>query len=199
MGRSPASGWLLLRQLGHAGLRTTSFGYSVSRESFAQIAGRLAARVGSLLPDGKLVLVGHSLGGVLLRHALSALGPDARRVHHLFLLGSPVQASSAAIRLGRNPVFRFATRDCGQLLGSSERMAAVGVPQVPTTGIAGTRAIVGMRGPFGMAQNDGIVSLPEVSADWLKDQVLVPVVHTLLPASRKVGEVIVQRLLQRGA
>ena len=49
MGRSPASGWWLLRQLRRAGLRTASFGYSVSRESFAKVANRLVARLNSLL------------------------------------------------------------------------------------------------------------------------------------------------------
>ena len=137
MGRSPLSGWLLMRQLRHAGFGTSSFGYWVSRESFVQITDRLAARIDGLLAQHDLVLVGHSLGGVMLRHALGRLGASARRARHLFLLGSPVVPSKMALGLRRNPVFRFATRDCGQLLGSPERMSAIPVPAVPTTGIAG--------------------------------------------------------------
>ncbi len=49
MGRSPASGWWLLSQLRRVGLRTSSFGYSVSRESFAKVVNRLVARLHSLL------------------------------------------------------------------------------------------------------------------------------------------------------
>ncbi|MDQ3117948.1 MAG: alpha/beta hydrolase, partial [Verrucomicrobiota bacterium] len=74
MGRSPASGWWLLRQLRRAGLRTSSFGYSVSRESFAKVVNRLVARLHSLLEGEELVLIGHSLGGILLREALCSLG-----------------------------------------------------------------------------------------------------------------------------
>jgi pimeloyl-ACP methyl ester carboxylesterase len=184
----------MLRQLRRAGLRTSSFGYSVSRESFAQVASRLVARLRSLLDGEELVLIGHSLGGVLLREALCTLGTTGRRAGRLFLLGSPIQTARLAIRLGGNPFFRLATRDCGQLLASPERMAAVGIPDVPTTAIVGTRGILNLRGPFGTETNDGIVSLSEVSAGWLEDRVLVPVVHTLLPSSRRVGAVILERL-----
>ena len=52
MGRSPASGWWMLRQLRRAGLGTASFGYSVSRESFTEVAGRLVGRWQSLLEGG---------------------------------------------------------------------------------------------------------------------------------------------------
>ncbi len=197
MGRSPASGWLMLRQLRRAGLRTNSFGYSVSRESFAQVVDRLVVRLRPLLAEEELVLVGHSLGGVLLRQALSLLGESGKRVHHLFLLGSPVQTARMARRLEGNPIYRLVTRDCGRLLGSTERMAAIGTPDVPTTAIVGTRGIGSARGPFGTEPNDGVVSLSEVSAGWLADQVLVPVMHTLLPSSQRVAAVMLERL-QRG-
>ena len=195
MGRSPASGWWMLRQLRRAGLRTACFGYGVSRESFAQVAERLRGRLQLLLAaEEELVLIGHSLGGVLLRQALCSLGETGTRAGHLFLLGSPIQTARLAIRLGGNPLFRLATRDCGQLLASPERMAAVGIPDVPTTAIVGTRGILNRRGPFGTETNDGVVSLSEVSAGWLEDRVFVPVVHTLLPSSGRVAEVILQRL-----
>lgn len=198
MGRSPASGWLLLRALRRSGFRTATFGYSVSRESFAQIAARLASTLQALPEQEELVLIGHSLGGVLLRHVLGLLDASAKQVRHLFLLGSPVAASKMAVRFAGNPLFRAITRDCGRLLGSAERMAAIASAAVPATGIAGTRGIVGLRGPFGVEPNDGIVSVSEVSAAWLQDQVLVPVMHTLLPSDRRVAAVILQRLGRSG-
>jgi hypothetical protein len=67
-------------------------------------------------------------------------------------------------------------------------------PAVPTTGIAGTRRLVNASGLFGTETNDGVVSISEVSAALLQDQVLVPVVHTLLPSSRRVGSIVLQRL-----
>ena len=198
MGRSPASGWWMLRQLRRAGLGTASFAYSVSRESFATVTDRLVDRLKTLPEGEELVLIGHSLGGVLLRQALCTLGKDGPRAGHLFLLGSPIQTARLALRLGGNPLFRFATRDCGQLLASPERMAAIGIPDVPTTAIVGTRGLLNRRGPFGTETNDGIVSLSEVSAGWLEDRVFVPVVHTLLPSSGRVAEVILERVRRGG-
>lgn len=186
----------MLRQFRRAGHRTETFGYRVRAESFRGIADRLAARLTALLAAEEVVLVGHSLGGVLLREALATLDGPARPLH-LFLLGSPLHASRMAARLGKNPVFRAATTDCGQLLASPERMSAISAPAVPTTGIAGTRGVVGFSGAFAQEANDGVVSLSEVSAPWLTDQVLVPVVHTLLPASRRVAAIVLERLRNR--
>ena len=70
MGRSPASGWALLRRLRRAGLATHTFGHLVSSESFATIVARLAMRLTQIADAGDYVLIGHSLGGVLLREAL---------------------------------------------------------------------------------------------------------------------------------
>lgn len=198
MGRSPLSGWRLLWRLQRAGLETGSFGYSVALEDFAGIQRRLRTRIARLAERGDYVLIGHSLGGVLLRAAVNGLPPGTRLPRHLFLLGSPLRPALLAQRLGANPFYRALTRDCGQLLGSAARMSAVGPVPVPTTGIIGVRGLPRTRSPFRDELNDGVVSLAEVSADWLVDQVRVPVVHTLLPSSRRVAEIILQRLTHHG-
>ena len=199
MGRSPLSGWRLLRQLQRAGLKTSSFGYSVSLEDFAGIRRRLESRLSLLAERGDYVLIGHSLGGVLLRAAINGLPPGTRRPRHLFLLGSPLRPALLAQRLGANPFYRALTRDCGQLLGSAARMSEVGPVPVPTTGIVGVCGLLRTHSPFRGELNDGVVSLAEVSADWLADQVRVPVVHSLLPSSRRVAAIILQRLAYPGA
>jgi hypothetical protein len=196
MGRTSASGWLLLRQLRRAGHETATFGYTVSTQGFDDITKRLAAKVGAMCAAGEVALVGHSLGGVLLRAAMHSLTSRPRLPRHLFLLGSPVGPTRMAQHLRGNVVFRACTGDCGQLLGSDSRMSLIGEPPVPTTGIAGTKGLAIRRGPFGAEPNDGVVSVSEVSAPWLTDQVFVPVVHTLLPASRRVGVIIIERLGQ---
>ena len=67
MGRSPLSGWPLLRRLRRAGFQTHNFGHWVCTESFGAIVGRLNEQLIRLARAGDYVLVGHSLGGVLLR------------------------------------------------------------------------------------------------------------------------------------
>ncbi|MFY9477353.1 MAG: alpha/beta fold hydrolase [Aquabacterium sp.] len=193
MGRSTWSGWPMLRQLTKAGLRTSSHGYNVSLQRFDVIRDGLVQRIHGLAGQ-ELVLIGHSLGGVLIRAALAAMPPDASRPKHIFLLGSPVQPSCLAQRLQPNPVFRLVTRDCGHLLSSAERMGGIAIPPGPLTSIVGVKGLTGRLSPFGAEPNDGVVSLSEVSSVNIPDQVRLPIVHTLLPSSTEVAKVILQRI-----
>ncbi|HTV79653.1 MAG TPA: alpha/beta fold hydrolase [Steroidobacteraceae bacterium] len=194
MGRSPLSGWPLLRRLRQAGLRTHSFGHWVSRQAFASIVERLGQRLMQIADSGEYVLVGHSLGGVLLREALRIAPPGIRAPQRLFLLGSPVQVSSIAARLGDNPLYRLFTGDCGRMLGSEQRMAAIGAPAVPVTAIVGVKGWSLVSGLLPPEPHDGIVTLSETAAPWLTDVVRLPVPHMLLPSDARVSRVILERL-----
>jgi Predicted acetyltransferases and hydrolases with the alpha/beta hydrolase fold len=91
MGRSPILGWPMLFRLRRAGLATETFGYSSALEEFESIADRLRRRIIALSAKGNYVVVGHSLGGVLLRAALSTLPSEVALPSHAFLLGSPLK------------------------------------------------------------------------------------------------------------
>ena len=190
MGRTPLSGWRLLHRLRRAGLKTTTFAYSVALNNFDAIVALLRAQITSLAATEDYIVIGHSLGGVLLRAALNSLPPGTALPRHVYLLGSPILPSRIATRLQRNWLFRTLTRDCGQLLGSVDRMNAIGPPAVPVTGIVGTRGIANRFGIFGDEVNDGLVSVSEVGAPWLTRCVEVPVFHTLLPSSARVADII---------
>src|SRR5262245_47294186 len=164
MGRSQASGWPLLWQLKRAGLATSAFGYAVSREDFDAITVRLVAKIRLLAMHDDYVLIGHSLGGVLLRAAVNRLPGEMRPAQRMFLLGSPLQPARLGQRFYAHPIYRLFTRDCGQLLGSATRMAAIGAVNVPTTSIAGTRGPAAQHGPFGGELNDGVLTVSEVTA-----------------------------------
>lgn len=197
MGRSPLSGWPLLRKLRRAGLRTGSFAYWVSLEDFAGIRDRLIKQIAALAAGGDYVLIGHSLGGVLIRAALNALPMETRQPSHVFLLGSPLRPARLAQKLGAYRLYRLyrlLTGDCGQLLSSAVRMGEIGSVPAPTTGIAGIRSLPWKPDPFNGEANDGVVAVSEVSADWLTDQVRIEIAHTLLPSSNDVGEIILDRL-----
>lgn len=194
MGRSPLSGWPLLWRLKRAGLKTHTFGYAVTIEDFSAIVDRLTARIEQLARQGNYVLIGHSLGGVLLRAAIARRSADTPAPRHLFLLGSPVQAPRLALRLRANPFFRALTRDCGQLLGSKQRMLEIGAADVPVTAVAGVWGAPKELGLFDKEANDGFVSVSETLAPWIKDRMELPVLHTLLPASAHVAEAILKRL-----
>ena len=196
MGRSPLSGSVLLWKLRRAGLTTRTFGYSVSFEDFPRIRDRLVAAISRLAERGDYVLIGHSLGGVLLRAAINALPAGTRSPRHLFLLGSPVSPSRLAQRFAVHLLFRLVTRDCGRLLASTNGMAEIGAVAVPTTCIAGISGFSGVRSYFPGELNDGIVSLSEATADWAAERVHVPVFHTLMPSSPRVAALVVERILK---
>lgn len=198
MGRSPLSGWPMLWPLRRAGFRTATFGYMTSLEDADGIVRRLAVRLAALGAQGDYAVIGHSLGGVLLRAAIGRLPAGTGRPRHLFLLGSPVGVTRLAVRLQHQPVYRLFTRDCGQMLASAARMAAIGAATVPVTSVVGMRGWSGPRSPFGLEANDGVVALSEVEADWITDQVRLPIVHTLLPGSARVAGIVRDRLCVPG-
>ncbi len=146
--------------------------------------------------QGDYVLVGHSLGGVLLRSALQEFPHGTNPPKHLFLLGSPVLPAILVKKLRKRFIYRAITGDCGQLLASSLRMKAISPINVQTT----TFSILGFYGkhsPFGYERNDGVVSESELQADWITDVVHVSVIHPLIPASSRVADIILDRMAAR--
>ena len=194
MGRTPLSGWGLLRRMRAQGIDTSSFGYATAFQNYAQIANRLSLRIAQLADAGEYILIGHSLGGLLLRSALTALPAGTRVPTRVFLLGSPTQPARLAKMLRRNPIFRMATGDCGQLLASEVRMQAVPPITTPTTGVFGNRGIPVTALAFRGEPNDGVVSVSEACAPWITDQVIVPIAHTFLPNSERVAAIILARI-----
>ena len=194
MGRTPISGMPILFRLRANGYTVSVFGYSTAFNDFDAIRNRLRVRIIQMASQGDYVLVGHSLGGVLLRSALQELPHGTNPPKHLFLLGSPVRPAILAKTLRKRFIYRAITGDCGQLLASSLRMKAIGPVNVQTTSILGTRGFYGKHSPFGFELNDGVVLESELQADWITDVVHVPVIHTLLPASSRVADIILDRM-----
>jgi pimeloyl-ACP methyl ester carboxylesterase len=201
MGRSPLSGWRLLVRLRACGITPRVLGYATPFQSFDSIRNRLVVRITALAAQGDYVLIGHSLGGVLLRAAVAALPAGVRLPRQLFLLGSPVRPSRLARKLHRNGLFRLLAGDCGQLLASAERMARIEAGtlsgSVPVIGLVGVRGWRGRWSPFGDEVNDGIVALSEVSAPWLAEVIQVPVFHTYMPSSERVAALVLERVSGR--
>lgn len=194
MGRSPILGWRLLARLKAQGITPHAFGYVATFQRCDAIRQRLINRIQTLAACGDYVLIGHSLGGVLLRAAIAGLPQGTRLPRQIFLLGSPIQPSRLAHRLHRNLFFRLLAGDCGQLLASATRMSAIGPSPVPAVAIQGTTGWRGRFSPFGDAVNDGLVAVAETNAAWLSKTVQVPVLHTYMPSHRRVSRLILDHL-----
>jgi pimeloyl-ACP methyl ester carboxylesterase len=196
MGRSPLSGWPMLLRLKASGMTVSTFGYAVTFQDFSSIRARLAAKIAALAERGDYVLIGHSLGGILLRAAVASLPAGVRLPRRIFLLGSPVKPALLARKLRDKPSYRALTGDCGQLLSSETRMAEISSVPVPVTSIVGIAGATGKYSPFAGEPNDGIVSVFEASAAWITEQIRIPAVHTFLPSSQRVARIVIERTVK---
>jgi hypothetical protein len=147
---------LLARQLRTADIDARCFGYSATFERFAPCRARVQKRINAM--ESPYVLIGHSLGTVLIRSVLSELAAPPLAC---FFLTPPTVACRLARRFALHGPYRWLTGEMGQLLADPVFMGALPVPSAPTTVYVGTRGWRGRFSPFVHEVNDGILSVTE--------------------------------------
>lgn len=195
LGRTPASLFGLAAALRRAGHTTRFFAYSPTFESLTHIVDRLSARINALDSGRPLGLVGHSLGGLLLRMALR----DAPlvRVRCLVMLGTPNRPPRLARWARRRFAFRWFAGTCGALLTDGVALSELPEPSVPYALIAGTAGPRGRRSPFGPDANDGVVAVGEVPICNLDTPAQFPVWHTRMMDDAEVRRAVLAALAPR--
>jgi len=192
LGRTTLSVSGLARYLRRAGHSTETFGYVGAVQSFPRIRDRLRVRLECIASgEQAYAVVGHSLGGLLLRAALPGVQP---RPQHLVMLGTPNRPPRLARRFRSWWPFRIVTGDVGQRLGDPEFFAELPRPPVPYTIIAGTRGHRGRASPFAGEQNDWIVGVTETLVSDADEPVLLPVGHTFMMSNRAVRAAVLRAL-----
>ncbi|NJD07418.1 MAG: alpha/beta hydrolase [Methylococcaceae bacterium] len=145
MGRTPLSMLVLARRLKTAGMQVDIFGYSATFETWNGCCRRLRSRI-ERIGDRPYILVGHSLGSVLIRGVSPQVAVPPRAC---FFLAPPACACRAARRLVSWRLYRWLNGEMGQLLAWTDFMAGLPVPSVPIKIYAGTGGPVGPWSPFG--------------------------------------------------
>jgi Thioesterase domain len=186
--RTPLSFLLLVRSLRGWGHQTELFGYAAVAQSYDAIVSRLIERLERLAGAGPYAVIGHSLGGVLLRSALSHL--TGSQPHHLIMLGTPNRPPRLAQSLGVRWGYRRFMGECGTNLSSALFYASLPVPQIPYTIVAGTAGPRGRWSPFGDELNDGVVAVNETRMCDDDPLVVLPVTHTFMMNNARVHDVI---------
>ena len=188
LARTPLSMLLLAARLRARGLGPVLYGYSATFESFEGCSDRLRRFIDRKVEHSPFIVVGHSLGTVLLRAAYPRLrrAPEA-----CFFLAPPAQACLAARTLAPNRVFRFAAGEMGQLLANPEFMAALPVPGCLTRIYAGSAGPVGRWSPFGSEPNDGILTVKEASIPGIS-LTTVRKLHTFIMNARAIANDIAE-------
>ncbi|HYF39881.1 MAG TPA: alpha/beta fold hydrolase [Gemmatimonadales bacterium] len=186
--RTPLSFLVLVRRLRGWGCSPEQFAYAAVAQPYETIVRRLADRLNHLARRGPYAVIGHSLGGVLLRAALPlADGPPPRR---LIMLGTPNRPPKLARLLGSYWMYQKVMGECGVNLASDCFYAELPVPAIPYTIVAGTAGPRGRWSPFGEEPNDGIVAVSETRIRDNDAPEILPVTHTFMMNNAAVHRVI---------
>ena len=179
-------------RLERKGWAVDRFAYATVRRSIDSSAASLSEFLRRYRPDEPVHLVGHSLGGLVALHMIEHFDVPAAR---LVLLGSPVNGSTVAHRLGRlGPLKRLVGRAAGPLEAAGRRAPEgweVGVV-AGTQGLGVGRLIAPLPRP-----HDGTVAEVETRLDGEADRLLLPVSHTGLVLSPAVAAAV-DRFLEHG-
>ena len=194
LGRTALSMGRLARDLRRAGAEPQLFAYLPAMERFDCIVRRLRQRL-EWLAEAEYAVVGHSLGGLLLRAAIAQLAPGVRPPRRLVMLGTPNQSPRLARRCRRWLLYRLISGDAGQTLASPARMAAIPIPSIPMTVVAGKTGPTFAWGPFPGEVNDGIVAVSEARLGAHEEFIELPVRHTFMMNNRRVRQVIRDRCM----
>jgi hypothetical protein len=166
-------------------------GYFATTESFARISNRVSRRVAALAGAGDdYVLIGHSMGGLLLRIAAASLPPSLPGPRHLIMLGTPNHSPRLARRLHPSIFYKLMHGDCGRVLADPNVFANIPSPTHPSTIIAGTRSLEGPDSPFGDEPNDGIVALAEARLTVDIPVIELYVGHARMPGAKEVRDAV---------
>jgi pimeloyl-ACP methyl ester carboxylesterase len=174
---------LLEWRLRRCGFRTLRFRYRSLRRTVRHNGAELAHRVRALAA-GRVHLVGHSLGGLVILQALQ--DEPGLLTGRVVLLGSPVGGSAVARRVARRRSLRW-------LIGRATEQALLGdgprwrgwqslgmIAGCQSFGIG--RLLGGLSGV-----NDGVVNLEETRVEGARDRLVVDTTHIGLVISRQVA------------
>lgn len=192
MGRTPLSMLRLRRRLRRAGHETLLFGYSPTFETLQDASGRLARLVEARVGGAPYALVGHSLGTVIIRATLARLA--GRIPVACFFLAPPMVVCRAARFFSRFWVYKRIMGEMGRLLASEDFMRGLPLPPGRVRIYAGTAGPRAARLPFGMAENDGILSVAEATGHCAAAMVRVPALHTFIMNSAPVVDDMIRTL-----
>lgn len=195
MGRTPLSMWPLARYLRRCGHEVTTVGYIAALQRFETICSRVRAGIDRLSAGAApYAVLGHSLGGLILRMALAAPPALARPPARLIMLGTPNQPSRLARRFRGLLPYRLFNGHAGQLLADQDFFDRLPPPRVPYTIIAGVAGRRGGGSFFRDEPNDGVVAVSETVITSHDAPFLVPARHTFMMNHPEVRQAV-RRLL----
>ena len=186
--------WPMARRFKRDGFQTLIFPNRYLLKSPEQNAQQLLDVLRTISSES-IHLLGHSLGGIVIMHALrlnNALPAGERFANgKVVLIASPVNGSQFARMLHRNRVTRALMGRCvvgGVLNGMTEELDGRQTGVISGTSPAGLAAMIYQSDQ----PNDGMINEAETRLTGAKDTISVPQSHALMLFSRHCTELAVR-------
>ena len=189
----------LAKMLRDHGINVVGLDYASTSLPIDKHAENLARVVASLDQAPTIHLVGHSMGGLVLRRYL-AMDSHDRRVKRVVMLGTPNKGAELADLFGDLKLFEFVFGPAGQEL-RTDGTRAVGVActlpkDVEAAVVAGVLGHKTGINPLLKGDNDGIVTVESTKLSSTCDFLCVRAHHAALVRNAEVAEAVARFLKQ---
>ena len=179
-----------------------SFSYASTRFGIAHHAAALRELVEGLPGKPEIHFVGHSMGNIVVRHAIADWQTEGdpagvlRRLRGVVMLGPPNQGAAIARRLSKVGLFEFVTGTGGMELGPrwADLEQRLAIPPCPFAIIAGDLPSVVPQNPLVDGNSDFIVSVEETQLPGATEFHTVPHLHSFLMDQRDVQDLVLKFL-----
>lgn len=195
LGRTPLSLIRLAAHLRRHQHPPELFGYVPMFERLGAVQTRLRKRLEQFArSESTYAVVGHSLGGILLRAAFIDWPGHLARPAHLITLGTPTRVPRLVHRARKLWPYRLLGGEAGQLLADATFLDALNSCALRWTAISGTRGWRGRWAPFDGELNDGLLAVSETRSAVASAHVELPAIHTCMMEDAAVRATIIQTL-----
>jgi pimeloyl-ACP methyl ester carboxylesterase len=162
--------------------------YASTRDSIQHHSQALSDLIENLPPDSQISFVAHSLGNIVIRHAIGRWQKNGDpkkvlpRLQRFVMLGPPNQGSKLAERLSRLKLFEIVTGSSGVQLGKAwdDLQSELAIPPLPFMIVVGTLEDTPLQNPLLDGPNDGVVTASEALLEGSSKIAEFPQLHSFL-------------------
>lgn len=182
-------------QLEQAGYEVMNIDYPSVKHQIHELAAMIATQINARGNDTQIIhLVGFSMGGLVIRALLYDF--DIKPLGRILMIGTPNHGSELADALQKFWLYDKVYGPAGQQLRTDQLAVQWWHDEIDfDLGIiAGDLSLMGGGWWFIQGDNDGLVSVESTKLDGMKDHIIVPCMHAMLPSNQTVIDQVISFL-----